>query len=217
MKSNPNEISPQGSLNDRAEDIDGNNLKEGLLIIDKVPFYIVDFFYVDKAIPMVAVFGIEKNSKDDYIAGYNTDINSLSKDYEIKTLMNKNYNFSTDLSSEIKKKKHLSETEKAGRKKEYKEPLFYGAVGEGTSTITGQYTQLGFFDKSTKGNSTGVFIALDDLTWFSDNRELLIMLKSLTKGGEDYINSYLSSANMGSVTMPDINEGNIDLSNELKY
>ena len=131
--------------------------------------------------------------------------------------MNKNYNFSTDLSSKIKKKKRLSEIEKAGRKKEYKKPLFYGAVGEGTSTITGQYTQLGFFDKSTNGNSTGVFIALEDLTWFSDNRELLIMLKSLTKGGEDYINSYLNSVDMSSVTMPNINDGNTDLAKELKY
>lgn len=184
----------------------GNNLREGVLFINGTPFYIVDFFYVNEAVPMVAVFGIKKSSIKDFENDKDGDINILVKDYELQNVFEPKYRFTTPLSTKLKEDKELEQYKDKGYKKRYQAPLYMSVVGDGTSTLSNEYAPMGFYDKSTNGESTGIFISLDDLTWFDDNRELVIMLNTLTSEAEDYVSSFFDDSGTDMITMPPVEE-----------
>lgn len=181
---------------DISKSLNNGLTKEGVLIYEGTPFYIVDFFFVDGRIPFIAGFAIKKSSKADYKKTGN--INVLSKDYDLVEEQSTKYRFTTGLSTFLKDNKNLKETEKRGNIKRYREPLFVTPVVDGTSTLTDKYSLSGFYEKSINNKSTGIFISMEDITWFEDKRELLIMIDSLMHLGESYVDNYFTELNTDS-------------------
>lgn len=131
------------------------------------PYYLVDL-YDNGITPFCNCFELDKESLNRFKK--NRDIDTLKKAYEIK----KDDKDTVIYRRETKLGQDLIPKDKATtRKTRYliKKPLFTSLICKGTSTITGDYTNTGFFEKTARDKSTNIFIALEDINWYRTVRE----------------------------------------------
>lgn len=147
------------------------SIKQGALLVATVPkpktkddynpYYMIDYYY-NNLIAYVNCYNILESSKEDYFKTH--DINVLTKECKRnEDVQVRKFHRTTSLSKNLVPAKNEIKIEKH---QFIQKPVFTSLIVDGTSTISGLYTDQGFYERDSTGKSTGVFIALNDIFWY---------------------------------------------------